>query len=167
MEEKERTIRDSLTGLYNRHFFNDMARQIIEGQRRLKKSWGVLYMDIDYFKTVNDQYGHATGDDVLRNVADIFNVHIWESDFIVRYGGDEFIILVTNAESKKDITVLAERICESVEKAFENNFKITLSMGSCFADVDTDFNLRDAIKLADKALYGAKRNGRNQLHKCI
>jgi two-component system cell cycle response regulator len=166
VEEKERTIRDSLTGLYNRHFLDDMAGQIVEQQIRSGKSWGILYVDVDHFKRVNDMYGHATGDDVLKTVANIFRVHIRESDFIIRYGGDEFIILVTNAGAEEDIAFLATRLCEAIEVAFEDVFKITLSIGACFVEIDTDFNLRDVIKKADKALYGAKENGRNQLQQC-
>ena len=121
-----------------------------------------MMMDLDYFKKVNDTYGHAAGDEILKSVSQTAQSALRNSDLLARYGGEEFIILVL--ESDKELAFkLAERIRSKIaDSSFEfmgNTIKITVSLGVA-TKTDSSMTLEEVIQLADKALYKAKANGR-------
>ena len=125
----------------------------------------VLFMDIDYFKAINDTYGHDTGDQVLRHVATVLKDTLRESDFVARYGGEEFLAVLpeTNAEGALR---LAETVRQTVSRhAFPVAERVTVSIGVAMA-TDQDKNEEVAVRRADTALYQAKADGRNAVRGC-
>jgi diguanylate cyclase (GGDEF)-like protein len=161
---RESSLVDSLTGLYNRRFLQDHSTQIISGVLRRKKQIALLMCDMDYFKQVNDEHGHDVGDTLLKETSRILQGAIRESDVVIRFGGEEFLILLVDVELGEGM-VVAEKIRKKVE---ETSFKIpsgvlkkTLSVGVCEFPNDTD-GFWHAIKFADVALYQAKTQGRNR-----
>ena len=161
---RESSLVDGLTGLYNRHFLQDHSNQIIASTLRRKKQISLLMCDMDYFKQVNDKFGHDVGDNFLKDTSHILKKCIRDSDIVIRFGGEEFLILLIDTEVGYGLTV-AEKIRAAVE---EFNFKIndgilkkTISIGISDFPHDTD-GFWQAIKFADVALYKAKENGRNR-----
>ena len=155
---------DALTGLYNRKHFLELAHINIERAQRLNQSIYMGMLDLDFFKRVNDTYGHAAGDLVLMNTAAIVRQTIRAYDLLGRYGGEEFILLVTDF-NLPEARNLMERIRENIEDNTTNyegiRIKITCSIGlSKFEDNDT---LETSVKKADIALYDAKNAGRNNV----
>ena len=126
----------------------------------------LLIFDIDFFKKINDTYGHDIGDEVLRILAEISRKEMRYSDVLARFGGEEFIVLLPNT-SLEDASVIAERLCKKIEQhqiCIENKFFINFSVSIGVAQLEPqqkDLNL--LIKQADIALYEAKKNGRNQV----
>lgn len=154
---------DALTGLYNRRGFFRHAEILQTHARRMHKA--VLMLDIDFFKRVNDQYGHQVGDAVLQEVARRARQVLREGDLIARYGGEEFIVLCLEAEPPIALAV-AERMRAAVEASpiavNADRIPLTISIGlSCW--VDASLSLESQIALADSALYMAKGKGRNQV----
>lgn len=164
---RESSLVDGLTGLYNRRFLQDHSNQIISGVLRRKKQISLLMCDMDFFKQVNDTHGHDIGDSVLKETSHILKNSIRESDVVIRFGGEEFLILLIDTEPGYGFEV-AEKIRVNIEK---NKFKSsnagvlqkTISMGISEFPQDTD-GFWQAIKFADVALYKAKDTGRN---KCV
>lgn len=158
--------KDALTGLNNRAFLEEFSESVTYQAKRIELKYAVMMVDIDYFKKVNDNYGHNIGDKVLRQLAQVFNKIIRESDLSVRYGGEEFLLLLLGCPQKAGVHV-AQKIKESFEQIvfesdFNEKFSCTLSVGlSCFPDDADDMAL--SIKYADMALYEAKRSGRNRI----
>ncbi|MBF0505961.1 MAG: diguanylate cyclase [Nitrospirae bacterium] len=159
--------RDYLTGLYNRNYF--MARLIEElsWSMSYKEPLSLMMLDIDFFKKVNDTYGHRCGDEVLRKIADCLSSTARREDIVGRYGGEEFIILMSNA-SLDDALVLGEKLRKAVmsEKfslELPNMFSVTISIGiTTFTDINEQ-STDVLIGQADKALYAAKEGGRNRI----
>jgi len=161
---KKIALYDELTGLYNRRFVSRTEDLIIKNARRSGNKLGILMCDIDFFKKVNDTYGHDVGDEVLKNVAKIMTKSVRESDVVVRFGGEEFLIFLINADKKNSFEI-AENIRKRVEsssiKINGTSINVTISIGvSEFSGNDNNFD--KAIKLADLALYKAKNSGRNK-----
>ena len=154
---KEMAFRDSLTGLYNRRYFFDIAQKMFLTSKRENKSLSILMCDIDYFKKINDTYGHQTGDFILKEVANILKNSIRKNDIIARYGGEEFIILLYDCPPKF-ANLIAEKIRKTIENIeFEddsnNIIKSTISIG-----ISSKGNsLEEIIQDADKMLYQAKK----------
>ncbi|MEA3442929.1 MAG: diguanylate cyclase [Chloroflexota bacterium] len=156
---------DALTGIYNRRAILRRLDEQISYAKRYGEDFSLLMLDIDYFKKVNDQYGHLTGDNVLEKFATLVQQNIRDTDTIGRYGGEEFIITLphTSLSSALDI---AERIRRTIEAAkmkdFEGKvFSITVSQGlSSYKAGEGKLSL---IARADDALYRAKENGRNRV----
>ena len=158
---------DCLTGLYNRKHFLELAEVDIKRAIRMKQQIYVGMLDIDYFKNVNDTYGHAAGDILLKVTSGIIRHTIRSYDIVGRLGGEEFAFLMTNLEPQEVIGIV-ERIRENVENHIESYedicIKITCSIGlTKFFGDDT---IESALKKADVALYAAKKSGRNQLKTC-
>jgi len=162
----ELALTDALTGLANRRAFFERldfvlaeARDAAEGE----KGFAVLYFDLDHFKEVNDAFGHATGDDLLRQAADRLRKILRATDFGARFGGDEFAVLACDAADGATIDALARRIGEAIAEPFEINgavAHVTASIG--IAHSASDLADADAIMMrADLALYRAKEDGRN------
>lgn len=166
-ELKKQASTDPLTQLYNRRYFNTEGSHMIEKAKENGKSLSALTMDIDHFKVVNDTHGHNAGDLVLVAVADVFQRFSRDKDLIARLGGEEFVILLPNA----DYTVAfecAERIRQEIEKhAVQVNdaliLQVTVSIGVTNVDVAALESLESVVNRADKALYEAKSLGRNRV----
>lgn len=164
MEEelKRLSTTDTLTHAYNRLKFDELIKIEIERVNRFPDHpLSLIMYDIDHFKSVNDTYGHSAGDLVLESMADIVRKTIREIDYLIRWGGEEFLIIATGADleyTKK----LAERIRGVIENhPFNIASKITISLGVSQYKIGDD--MESCIKRADNALYKAKRNGRNRV----
>jgi diguanylate cyclase (GGDEF)-like protein len=153
-------LTDNLTGLSNRTHMNQILHKEFSRFERHNQRFGIIMLDIDHFKTINDKYGHDAGDTVLKKLAATFASAIRSSDFIARWGGEEFLICCTTIE-EEDLLPIAETIRQLVANTlFEHTGQITASLG-CGAIVKGE-SIGDLIKRADVALYEAKNNGRNQ-----
>jgi diguanylate cyclase (GGDEF)-like protein len=153
-------LTDSLTGLSNRTHMNQILHKEFSRFERHNQRFGIIMLDIDHFKAINDKFGHDAGDTVLKKLASIFEKAIRTSDFIARWGGEEFLICCTTIE-EEDLLPIAETIRQLVANTdFERTGQITASLG-CAAIVKGE-TIGDLIKRADVALYEAKNNGRNQ-----
>ncbi|MCB2180399.1 MAG: GGDEF domain-containing protein [Desulfobulbaceae bacterium] len=161
---EEMATKDQLTGLYNRRYLEVSLSQILAGINRRKTNLGILMCDMDFFKQVNDTYGHDAGDQVLSELSTILVNCVRESDMVIRFGGEEFLILLQDIEKDRALPV-AEKIRITVE---EHQFhlagadiKKTVSIGvSEYPDVKAK-GIWEVIKQADVALYNAKDSGRN------
>ena len=155
------SVTDPLTQLFNRLKIEDVFKLEIERANRYQKPLSVIIVDIDYFKLVNDTYGHDIGDEVLKSISKILKENIRSTDTLGRWGGEEFIILVPET-NKDQTTLLAEKIRISIEiYKFSKIKNLTASFGvSSFTQDDTKESL---IKKADNALYKAKEMGRNRV----
>jgi diguanylate cyclase (GGDEF)-like protein len=162
---KEQSIIDALTGLYNRRFLEDTINTITAQIKRRGTTLGILAIDVDYFKQVNDAYGHDAGDMVLVEVAKTIKASIRESDMAIRYGGEEFLALLMDVQPGYSVHV-AEKIRKAVESKVIDigtaQLKKTVSIGVSEFPVDTD-KIWQCIKFADVALYRAKEEGRNRV----
>jgi len=156
----EQASTDSLTGLYNRAKLDDILQHELDRSQRFKHMFGLVVLDIDYFKMVNDTYGHQVGDSVLIQISDILKGHIRSSDFLIRWGGEEFIIIYLEIDKGEAIR-LAEEIRRDIEQhVFQTVGSKTASLGVTLCkDNDTTTSI---IQRADKALYIAKEKGRNR-----
>lgn len=154
---------DGLTGLYNRRYWEESCQQEFKRCMRNHGTSSVILLDIDYFKSINDTYGHPAGDQVIRALARVIRQIVRETDIAGRYGGEEFALVLpdTNADAALQV---AERIREHVQKntvAYEeHNIPFTVSLGICQFDSSLKGYMA-WIELADKALYRAKDSGRN------
>lgn len=152
---------DKLTSAYNRQYFDNRLEHELQHSMRYKLPLCVLYLDLDYFKKVNDQYGHKVGDSVLVDFSQLVTKALRESDIFARYGGEEFIIMALMADPPS-AQALYNRISKAIEKhRFEGVGKVTFSAGIASLNWEAD-TLGGIIERADKALYKAKENGRNQ-----
>ncbi|MEI7833297.1 MAG: diguanylate cyclase [bacterium] len=162
---------DMLTGIYNRHHFYEVANGIFSRSQRHQDTLSCIMLDIDHFKKVNDTYGHAMGDEVLRNIAHICAEQLRVGDIIGRYGGEEFVILLpfTDASSAQ---VIAERlryaVMDAVSELENKQVQVTISLGVATALFEQENNgaptsLAAIINQADHSLYAAKENGRNRV----
>ena len=156
--------RDSLTSIYNRYAILNKLKEEVTRVSKGETTLSIILLDIDHFKSINDSYGHPTGDYVLRKVARTIQKNIPESSSVGRYGGEEFLVVLTGSHATKAAEI-AEQIRRAVQNAgFEcdgQNPSVTISAGTSVLGLfDTD--IENLIKLADKALYSAKSQGRNQ-----
>ena len=153
-------LTDSLTGLSNRAHMSEILQKEYSRYVRHDQRFGIIMIDIDHFKKINDSYGHDTGDQVLIQLSRKFEQATRNSDFISRWGGEEFLICCTTI-NEDDLLPIAENIRKLVFNAdFDVAGKITISLGCALIQVDEHIN--ELIKRADVALYAAKNNGRNQ-----
>lgn len=164
---RERNLVDGLTGLYNRKYLDEFIDKKMHHELATGTTYAVMFLDIDYFKMVNDTYGHDAGDAILQKLSSTMKSAITEKEFIIRFGGEEFLIIMKNPtpESAKE---LATRINQEFEKlvfTFNNDsFSKTVSIGYAFFPSDTD-QIWKCIKFADLSLYEAKETGRNKVVK--
>jgi len=161
----EKAIRDHLTGLYNRLYLEEAGAREIDRAKRYGFPISMIMFDIDNFKQVNDTYGHQTGDRVLVKFASIINSNVRSTDMPVRYGGEEFIVLLPHTYPEEAVKV-AERIRMEFEKflfRFDRDvIKLTVSAGISFCP-SGECNLNELIQMADKAMYEAKEKGKNRI----
>ena len=155
---------DSLTGLPNRRAFDIVVEVLFSESLRKKTQIAILVLDIDHFKSINDKYGHLGGDHVLSDVAVTIKGCMRASDFVCRWGGEEFLMVVKDSDAH-GLLLLAEKIrltIESKEITYKNeNIQITASLGAAIAESDETIN--QIIERADAAMYQAKLSGRNQV----
>ena len=163
---KQSSITDQLTGLYNRRYLEEILDKIAASAIREKSLLGILMIDIDYFKKVNDLLGHDAGDEVLKELSHVLTHSVRDSDFVIRFGGEEFIVILQNVKNEEDIINIAEKIRNSFEKLTikinGKSLKKTVSIGVSIFPVDTN-KIWEGIKFADLALYAAKHAGRNKV----
>ena len=153
-------LTDNLTGLSNRTHMNQILHKEFARFERHNQRFGIIMIDIDHFKSVNDNFGHDAGDKLLKKLARVFQGAIRTSDSVARWGGEEFMICCTTIE-ESDLLPIAETIRKLVASTrFERAGKMTASLG-CAAIVKGE-TIGDLIKRADIVLYEAKNNGRNQ-----
>lgn len=156
---------DSLTGLYNRRYFFNLGESEFAKAMRYKRPISVILLDADHFKTINDSYSHAAGDQALIHLANQLHRHTRSADIVARYGGEEFIILLPETTAQ-DACIVAERIRETIQHStlsYENiKYSYTISLGIADNQVSgLNPNFETILSLADRALYQAKDNGRN------
>jgi diguanylate cyclase (GGDEF)-like protein len=156
-------ITDPLTGLYNQRQLNYLATRLFADFKRNDTSLCVMFIDIDHFKRVNDQYGHDTGDHLLIDIADSMKFRLRDTDILARIGGDEFILIFANTDIEA-AGRLGEEIRQSISVGVGSRhpFSVSISIGLT-QSTTKDKDLDAAIKRADHALYAAKDQGRNQL----
>ncbi len=162
---KYMSVTDPLTGLYNRrHFENTIEREFLRAQR-YKSDLSIALFDIDFFKKINDTYGHLCGDYILKELAYLTLENFRKTDMVFRYGGEEFVIILTETPMEKALIPL-ERLRKTIEDYpffyDENNIKITISIGVESFNEKT-LTLENILNNADKALYIAKNEGRNHI----
>ncbi|MFO7809376.1 diguanylate cyclase [Guyparkeria sp.] len=161
-EQAERlAVTDKLTGIFNRHRLDQALEEETRKAERYEETFGVLILDIDHFKPINDRFGHRAGDTVLREFVDVLRHNCRQTDILGRWGGEEFLIIAPHAE-KATLLTLAEKLRTAIEATtFRDVERVTTSIGaSVYQHGDNPDTL---IKRADDALYEAKRQGRNTL----
>jgi len=163
---RDTSLKDGMTGLYNRRFLEEFIDKVMHQALREKETYSVLMLDVDWFKMVNDTYGHDVGDKVIVEIGTLLRNSIRESDLAIRYGGEEFVVMLHNAT--KDGTM---KIAKGIHEKFASlvfdvgngeNIQKTLSIGIANFPTDGD-TIWKSIKLADTALYVAKTTGRNKI----
>lgn len=163
-ETQQQAYKDVLTGVPNRHAYEERLSEEVARARRYNTALCMVVWDVDKFKGINDNYGHAAGDRVLKVIAETLNDSIRETDFLARFGGEEFILLLPGTELESTRQV-AEKLRVSIEQTpfhfRDTNVTITVSGG--IAQLNKDETSNSLFERADKALYKAKENGRNQL----
>lgn len=161
----ERTARtDPLTGLFNRKYLEESVKTIVSQVKRTKIPYGILMVDIDFFKMINDTYGHDVGDEAIKIISQTLIENTRESDVVVRFGGEEFLVLLYNCDEK-----FVFEVAEKIRIAFSKKeipigstyFKKTISIGASIYPSHSD-NFWQCLKYADMALYEAKDTGRNK-----
>ncbi len=165
---RQLSVTDGLTQIFNRRYFEKFLADEVERSRRYKHPCGVLYMDLDHFKEVNDKFGHPVGDELLKNVAQILRKTLRNIDVVARLGGDEFGVILPETPAQ-DVILVAERLLNMIEKARAPLKEleaclhpVTFSIGvATFPDSADKPN--DLVRMADKSLYEAKNAGRNQV----
>lgn len=162
---RENALRDAMTGLYNRRFLEEYVETLMSGVERNKSVFSILMLDFDYFKQVNDTYGHEAGDKVLKALSDILSRNVRGSDLVVRYGGEEFLVILLDTDAERAVQV-AEKIRREVAGTKvtlpTTVLQKTISIGVAQYPSDAD-TFWQVVKFADVALYGAKNAGRNRV----
>ena len=152
---------DKLTNLCNRLYLDQMLLQLSAQSERYKNNFTLILIDIDYFKSVNDQHGHLVGDQVLIEFASLLKSHTRRSDVVGRWGGEEFLIVCPETKSSEAL-LLAEKLRLTVS---QHKFTTVVSKTASFgiAQYQMDETIESCLNRADQALYAAKKSGRNQV----
>ncbi|MFC1670261.1 diguanylate cyclase [Spirochaetota bacterium] len=166
-DARTRAITDPMTGVYNRRYLDDSIDDFFKTAKKKNEPLSVVMIDLDYFRQINDNYGHDIGDKAIIEIVGVLKNNTREKDIIARYGGDEFTILLPET-SHNDGRQVAQNICKKVAnldmlKDFDGPVKnLSLSMGMASFPKNAK-SLKTLRAKADKALYNAKENGRNQV----
>ncbi len=160
-QEKLKTMatRDLLTGVFNRNYFNEVIKKEVERTKRYGKKLSIIVVNIDNFKKVNDEYGHLHGDGVLRECALILNRSIRASDILIRFGGDEFLIVMPETDCKEGdalVSRINKYISDWNKEYASSDYSLSLSLGCAVFEEGKD--LMDVIKEADSSMLKGKRN---------
>ena len=159
----ERASNDPLTGLSNRRVFDDRITGMIRCARRYSRPLTMILMDLDRFKSINDNLGHQAGDEVLVSVADVFIGAVRSTDLLVRMGGDEFVLVLEDTNLQRGM-ILAERLCQAVDDMniwADDQTKLGVSVG--LAELQEGETLKRWLERTDDVLYNAKREGRSRV----
>ena len=162
---RDSSLRDGATRLYNRRFLEEFIDKSSEQALRSNISYAIMMIDIDYFKMVNDTYGHDSGDIVIKTLAEILQDSIRKADLAIRYGGEEFLILLYNTTPEGAVQVAEKIRTRFSEKKFQfgnDTVEKTLSIGVSHFPLHAD-SIWKVIKFADLALYEGKHTGRNRV----
>jgi two-component system cell cycle response regulator len=160
------SITDGLTKLHNHRHFQDALARAFEESQRYERPLSLAMIDIDFFKKINDTYGHAAGDDVLKKVAALYSSSVRSTDLVARYGGEEFAVMMPET-ALDDGIAFAEKIRQMIEETpietQAGTVRATVSLGVASVPQSRIHTAKELIIAADKALYRAKKNGRNQV----
>ena len=160
---KQLAYLDGLTGIFNRRFFELRILEEIERARRYGTGISVIMADIDQFKRLNDEFGHLLGDEVLRQVSSIFHQHLRKTDVVCRYGGEEFALLLTQA-NEEQASAVAEKLRRTIEKWQFPGVPRAITISAGVAAFPLHGRNRDElVRVADSGLYLAKQAGRNRV----
>ncbi len=162
-----RAQEDPLTKLPNRMLLNDYVKAALEQANMMRSQVGIVFFDLDGFKEVNDQHGHATGDQLLIQISRRLVENLRPMDRVIRYGGDEFIIIFNNIHSREELESLIERLSAEINLPFEINghmLNIRASIGVTLYPLDGTDHIDELISHADEAMYVAKTLGKNQVY---
>ncbi|MEW6594121.1 MAG: GGDEF domain-containing protein [Thermodesulfobacteriota bacterium] len=158
----QESIRDELTGLHNRRYFNERLMDELERVRRYGGRFTLILADIDHFKAVNDTHGHQAGDAVLAWLGRLFHRHLRHSDVVSRYGGEEFALLLLDTDKEKALAIAEHLRAAIAEEAGQAVARVTVSFGVATHGED-GHSFEGLLEMADKALYAAKAQGRNRV----
>jgi len=162
-QTKENANKDFLTGMFNRRYFFENGNPITSKAKRKKLPIAVAMLDIDFFKKINDTYGHDIGDIAIKEVAHILNDNLRDSDLAARFGGEEFCILlddISEDDLREKFEIIRDKFENNTIKSNSKSFSYTVSIGIYYGVL---LSLEDAIKSSDEALYEAKETGRNKV----
>lgn len=162
---QKQAVRDPLTGLYNRRYFNTTLEEEVERCKRYGHALGFVMMDLNRFKVINDRYSHITGDQVLVEFSELLQENVRESDTVVRYGGDEFLIMFpeTGGEAQNTVNRLKAKIEKWNQESDLVDFPVTAAIGTAHWYPEKGGDVQEAIRRADRLLYKEKnRQGRSQ-----
>lgn len=159
-------LEDSLTGLYNRRYFNRALESEMMRNSREYHYLSLAILDVDFFKRINDTYGHDAGDEVLKALAIIMNKNVRQSDALMRIGGEEFAVIMPNVRHNVAIDVM-ERLRKDIENLIipfnDNEIRTSVSIGITVCEPNKPISVDKLYKQADEALYRAKKTGRNKV----
>jgi two-component system cell cycle response regulator len=162
--------KDALTGAYNKKFFAERLRTEFTFHARKSTALALVLFDIDYFKKVNDTFGHIAGDFVLKKISAVVAGQLREEDVFARYGGEEFGIILRETPAEKAF-IIAERVRRAVESTKfihdDKTIPVTISMGAASLDTKVHPDAKSLLKAADDLLYKAKRGGRNRTESSV
>ena len=159
---REQAVTDSLTGLYNRRYFEEALQKEVQRAKRQKQPFSIIGIDLDYLKKINDTYGHSYGDMAIKTIAEVLKTNARSVDVPARIGGEEFNVLLPGISSDGAM-IAAERIRKSIENVEINTIgHITGSLGVATYYEHTE-NIEELLELTDQAMYTSKRNGRNRV----
>jgi len=166
LQLKNMSMRDSMTGLFNHGLIMELLSKELYNCYRKQRPLSYVMMDVDHFKSINDNYGHQVGDFVLKTLARLFEETLRRGDYLGRYGGEEFAIIFPGLE--KDLALmLCERLRKSVEEHrfvyHQTSIPVTISIGGTIATPIREYSSKEVVQSADRALYLAKESGRNQV----
>jgi diguanylate cyclase (GGDEF)-like protein len=160
------SVTDGLTQLHNHRYFQDELARAFDESQRYQRPLSMAMVDLDFFKKVNDTYGHAVGDDVLKGAAKLFRESVRSTDLVARYGGEEFAVMMPETELN-DGCAFAEKIRSLIEstplETQAGPIHVTVSIGVASVPHTRTRNAKELIVAADRALYRGKKNGRNQV----
>jgi diguanylate cyclase (GGDEF)-like protein len=159
---KELAIHDSLTGVFNRHYMEQVLEREFKQSKRYNRSIGFLYIDVNKLKQINDNYGHQMGDKAIKAVGDFLKQEARETDIVIRYGGDEFLVLLP--ETGTEVEILRKRLIDDMnlwnEKSNDLPFSVTFSVGASYWNLESNMTIEEIIKIADSKMYEDKMKSR-------
>jgi diguanylate cyclase (GGDEF)-like protein len=163
-ETQRLAITDGLTGIYNNRHIMDLTERELKRAKRYQRHLCAILFDLDFFKQVNDRFGHLTGNMVLQTVTRLCSASVRESDLIGRYGGEEFLIITPETDIA-EAAEIAERLRQGIEKmripTEKGDVHVTISLGVATCEPGSDLSLQELIRRVDEALYVSKAKGRN------